>query len=148
MDSNLRNHDYFNKSQTWEFHPFNDCFPQGIKMGDIDGSILWNNEHLITEFKYPGFTMSEGQRRMFGRLLARGNTTIFLVEGETNKPTRIRIGTTFGTSKDEVHKLETVWHQWMPCNGIDGLKKWYKSWSESAESQPSYMYDVPKHLKP
>lgn len=147
MDQNLRSEKYYVKN-IWDYTPFNDCFPESIKLGDIDGSVIWNGEHLITEFKHPSFTPSIGQSRMFGRLLARGNTTIFIVEGEANNPQRIKIGTTLGITASEINEQDMYWTEWVACDGIDDLTRLYKIWTSKVLSQPSHLYNVPPNLQP
>lgn len=143
---NLRDTEKY-RDTIWDFTPFNGLFAHPkIKIGDIDGAVMWKGELLIVEFKSPHATSIDGQQLLFGRLLMRGNCTILLVEGETNEPKTIQIGSTFGVPGDQTKSMKKVWSAKTPCD-MAHLQYIIDLWSVSADANPEYGY-VPTQFFP
>lgn len=136
---NLRDTEKY-RNTIWDYTFANGLFADpGIKIGDIDGAVMWKGELLIVEFKSPHATSIAGQQLLFGRLLMRGHCTIIIVEGETNKPQRMKVGTTFGIHGPDTQGLPKIWGGWESCN-LDCLQTMIQFWSESADANPEYGY--------
>jgi len=115
-------------------------------MGDLDGAVMWKGELLIVEFKSPNATSIDGQQLLFGRLLMRGNCTIIIVEGETNKPERMKIGSTLKVPGDQTKALSKIWSSWTPCT-MEDLQRAIALWSATADDNAEYGF-VPEKFFP
>ncbi|CDQ21691.1 hypothetical protein [Halobacillus karajensis] len=74
---------------TWDFKPYQNCFPRMNKLSDVDGSIELAGHTLHIEFKESKFGMTRGQILKAVRQAKYSNITTIFVIGKTNQPEEI-----------------------------------------------------------
>lgn len=93
---------------------FDDCFPRGIKVSDVDGIVEIGGAFLMIEWKGGrGVSLPEGQRRMLRRFADQDNTVVCL-RGGLDDMQWLVFPTAIGPTPDgwcDV-RLEEV-HQWI-----------------------------------
>lgn len=77
----------------WDWGILDGCFGGRIKPTDIDGMVERNGLFLVLEAKSPGTHIPTGQALTFEAMRRKGDTTIFIVWGETDNPGEIQIWT-------------------------------------------------------
>ena len=63
----------------WDWTPFNECFPRGIRIGDVDGFVEIGGCFLILDGKPLGGEVKKGQLMAFTRLVALSERIAYVV---------------------------------------------------------------------
>lgn len=110
------------KDQLPDWSIFNDCFPRGIRVGDVDGIVEVGRRFLMLEWKHDkSVSLPEGQRKLLRRFGRPPNAVVCLR----------------GTIDDL---------QWLIFDGsdprgwedvsLDDVKAWIKRWAADADRTP------------
>lgn len=82
----------------WDWGFLDNCFfPTKIKITDIDGMVERNGKFLMIETKQPGVTIPVGQRIMFDKWIAAGNSCLIIWGKQGIPPYKIMYQTPTGT---------------------------------------------------
>lgn len=76
---------------TWDWGILDDCFPGGMKIGDIDGLFERKGNFLVFETKQPGVPIKKGQQITFDNMIKTGLFTVILIWGTKNNPVEIQV---------------------------------------------------------
>ena len=105
-----------------DWSPFNDCFPRGIRIGDVDGIVEIGGRFLMLEWKgSKDVSLPNGQRKLLQRF-GRPPDAVLCLRGTPSDLQWL----IFDGSEPE---------GWRDVS-LDEVKAWVKRWAAEADSQP------------
>lgn len=99
---------------------FNDCFPRGITLGDVDSFCEINWHFLFIEWKPEGEDLNNGQHQALYRLSKQPNTTVYIVWTDFD---------------GEIKTVQKLGHEVVPRRrGEEWLKQSFRAWAALADA--------------
>lgn len=102
----------------WAF--LDDCFPRGIKIQDIDGTVEFNGKFLSFEWKSIGVPLKRGQIAYWLTKCQNGKETCLVISGDSRKTEPMayqiigygKIYPEVAADKDAIRGLVSRWVDW------------------------------------
>jgi len=110
------------RQQLPDWSPFNDCFPRGIRIGDIDGIVEIGGRFLMLEWKGgKNVSLPNGQRQLLKRF-GKPPDAVLCLRGT---PSDLQWLVFDGSEPDGWHDVS-----------LDEVKAWVKRWAAEADRMP------------